>query len=256
MRFLFSSCFLILAVFFLASCGSQKKVPYNYLENVKDTIDKGALKNFEPLIQKNDLLAINVYSNSTKKEVSDQLFNPPITAEPGSATQGYLVDQAGNIEFPVLGRVKAEGFTKIQLADYIKSRIDTLLSNPTVVIRFLNYRITVLGEVGRPGTFVIPYEKVNIFEAIGLAGDIPVTGKRDNVKIYREVNGNREIATLDLTSKDIFMSPYYNLMQNDVVIVDMKKNKAKQADQSLVTQRITFALGLITSAAFIYNIFK
>ncbi len=97
---------------------------------------------------------------------------------------------------------------------------------------------------------------MTILEAIGLAGDIPVTGKRDNVKIIREVNGNREIGTIDLTSKNIFESPYYNLQQNDVVLVEVKKSKVKQVDQSLVTQRITFALSLITSIALIYNIFK
>jgi polysaccharide export outer membrane protein len=254
MRLLSFSCLIVLG-FFFASCGSSKKVSYNYLENVQDTIGKGAVRNFEPIIQKKDLLAILVYSNSTKKEISDAVYNPGVTTANG-ATQGYLVDQDGNIDFPVVGKVHAEGLTKQQLSDTIKAKIGADLQNAAVVIRFLNYRITIVGEVNRQGTFPIPYEKVTIFEALGLAGDIPVTGKRDNVKILRETNGDREIGIINLTSKDVFESPYYYLQQNDVVIVDMKKNKAKQADQGLVTQRITFALGLITSAAFIYNIFK
>ena len=99
----------------------------------------------------------------------------------GSRASGYMVDMDGNIKFPRLGIIHAEGLTKRQLADTIVSKI-TDLEDPTAVIRFLNYSITVLGEVGRQGTYIIPYEKVTIFEALGLAGDIPVTGKKDNVK--------------------------------------------------------------------------
>jgi polysaccharide export outer membrane protein len=222
-----------------------------------DTAGKDAVKNFEPIIQKNDLLSVLVYSNSTKPEISDVLYNPPALANSSNANNigGYLVDLDGNIRFPRIGPVHAEGLTKKQLSDLISSKI-TDLENPTVIIRFLNYRVTVLGEVGHQGTFVIPYERVTIFEALGLAGDIPVTGKKDNVRIIREINGNREIGTIDLTSKNVFESPYYNLQQNDVVLVEVKKSKVKQVDQALVTQRITFALSLVTSIALLYNIFK
>ena len=252
--------YLSLAVFFV-SCSSQKKVPYNYIENANDTIGKGAIKIFEPIIQKNDLLSIQVYSNSTKPEISDALYNPPAingtsgTSSGAGSERGYLVDVDGNIRFPRLGIIRVEGLTKRQVADTLASKI-TDLESPTVIVRFLNYHITVLGEVGHQGTFVIPYEKVTILEAIGLAGDIPVTGKKDNVRVIREVNGDREIGTIDLTSKNVFESPYHNLQQNDVVLVDVKKNKVKQVDQALVTQRISFALSLITSIALLYNIFK
>jgi polysaccharide biosynthesis/export protein len=257
MRFISLFCVISIVIFF-ASCSSQKKVPYNYIENLNDTSGKDAVKNFEPLIQKNDLLSIQVYSTSTKPELSDILYNPPALnnfTTTGGNTGGYLVDMDGNIRFPRIGFIHAEGMTKKQLADSITSRI-TDLEHPTVIIRFLNYRITVLGEVGHQGTFVIPYEKVTIFEALGLAGDIPVTGKKENVKIIREINGNREIGTIDLTSKNVFESPYYNLQQNDVVLVEVKKSKVKQVDQALAIQRITFALSLVTSIALIYNIFK
>ena len=254
MRFIFFSLFIISCIFFI-SCSSQKKVPYNYIENITDTTGKNAVKNFEPVIQKNDLLSIQVYSNSTKPEI-DALYNPPALA--GSSNNnsgGYLVDLDGNIRFPRIGTVHAEGLTKRQLTDTITSKIIDL-ENPTVIVRFLNYRITVLGEVGRQGTFTIPYERVTIFEALGLAGDIPISGKKDNVRVLREINGNREIGTIDLTSKNVFESPYYNLQQNDVVLVEVKKSKVKQVDQALVTQRITFALSLVTSIALLYNIFK
>src|SRR4030095_14236563 len=255
---LFSLFPIILTALFF-SCSSQKHTPYNYIENMPDTVGKDVVKNVELIIQKNDLLSIQVYSNSIKPEVSDAMYNPPaLTAAGGSTTNsagGYLVDLDGNIKFPRLGTLHAEGLTKRQLADSIASRI-TDLENPTVMIRFLNYRVTVLGEVGRQGTFVIPYEKVTIFEALGLAGDIPVTGKKENVKIIREINGDREIGTIDLTSKNVFDSPYFNLQQNDVVLVEPKKAKVKQVDQSIVIQRITFALSIVTSLALLYGLFK
>jgi polysaccharide export outer membrane protein len=254
--------YLIPFYFFLVSCSSQKQASYNYIENVNDTLTKDAVKNPEPIIQENDLLSIHVLSLSTKPEISDALYNPPaisgISGSSGggnSPDRGYLVDVDGNIMFPRLGIIHAEGLTKKQLADTITSKI-TDLENPTVIVRFLNYRISVLGEVGHPGNFVIPYEKVTIFEAISLAGDIPVTGKKNNVKVLREVNGNREIGTIDLTSKNVFESPYYNLQQNDVVMVEVKKIKASQLDQAVEMRRITFALSLISSFALLYNIFK
>src|SRR6185369_3146615 len=126
-----------------------------------------------------------------------------------------------------------------QLSDLIKSKIvaDSALSNPSVIVRFLNYRVTVLGEVGHAGVVNIPYERVTILEAIGLAGDIPLSGKKTTVKIIRQVNGDMEIGHIDLTSKDMFGSPYYYLMQNDVVIVEPRKSKLRLNDQSIVAQR-------------------
>src|ERR1043165_8946933 len=226
MRIFCLFCSLLIALFFI-SCNSQKKVVNNnYIQNASDTLVKGVVKDFEPVIQKNDVLSIQVYSNSTKPEITDALYNPGAvsgsaggtSAGAGGAgagsgsTGGYMVDMDGNIRFPRMGVIHAERLTKRQLADTIASKI-TDLENPTAVIRFLNYRITVLGEVGHQGTYLIPYEKVTIFEALGLAGDIPVTGKKDKVRIIREVNGDREIGTVDLTSKNIFESPYYHLKQ-------------------------------------------
>src|SRR4029079_5071105 len=262
MRLFCLFCSLLIALFFI-SCNSQKKAVYNYIENANDTLVKDAVKSFEPIIQKNDLLSIQVYSNSTKPEISDALYNPAAVSGSsagtsgggGGGSSGYMVDMDGNIRFPRLGVIHAEGLTKRQLADTIVSKI-TDLENPTAVIRFLNYRITVLGEVGHQGSFNIPNEKVTIFEALGLAGDIPVTGKKDNVRILREVNGDRQIGTVDLTSNKIFESPYYNLQQNDVVLVDVKKSKVKQSDQALALRRIAFVLCLVTTVAILYNIFK
>jgi polysaccharide biosynthesis/export protein len=249
----------------ISSCRTQKSLPNNYLENVADTSEKNTVKIPDLTIQKGDLLSIQIYSASLKAE-TDAPYNLPNFGgvAPGSSSgaaviAGFLVDANGNIEYPRIGTIHVEGLTKSELADLIKKRInqpEQQLENPTVVVRFLNYKITVLGEVMRPGSFSIPAERVTVLEALGLAGDIAVYGKRNTVKVIREINGNREIGTIDLTSKDLFESPYYNLLQNDIVIVEAKRSKARQADTQEVSQRISLALGIITSIALIYNVFK
>ncbi len=146
--------------------------------------------------------------------------------------------------------------TKQELADFIKEKFSRELSNPIVIIRFLNYKITVLGEVGSPTVINVPGEKITILEAIGLAGGITDYGIKEKVRILREIEGKRELGYIDVTAKEMFDSPYYNLMQNDVIMVDPTKRKERLTDQNYVVQRIGFALSLITAAAFIYNIFK
>ena len=245
--------------FYLISCSTQKKVPY-YLENVVDTTGQQDVKIPELRIQKNDQLSIQVYSISTQPEKSDAIYNLPATGSAGgNATSGFLVDANGNIEYPRLGTFHAEGLTKQELAVQIKEKLTKpieLLKDPTVIIRFLNYKVIMLGQVGSQGVVNAPGERLTILEAIGLAGGINDYGKKENVKIIREINGKREIGIIDLSSKDLFESPYFNLMQNDVVLVEPTSRKLKQEEQNLVAQRVTFALSLITAAAFIYTIFK
>lgn len=261
MKFTRTIFLLILPVYFF-SCGTQHRLP-NYLENTTDTtIINKEVKTPELKIQKNDLLSIQVYSKSTQPEKSDVLYNLPSTNNASGQTSnntGFLVDVNGNIEYPRIGVLHVEGLTKQQTTDLIKNKInatDTVLSDPSVIIRLMNYKVTVLGQVGHEGPVTVPGEKINILEAVGLAGGINDYGKKNTVKIIRETDGKREIGIIDLSSKDLFDSPYYNLVQNDVLIVEPTKQKAKQVDQSIVAQRVSFALSVITAAAFIYNVFK
>jgi polysaccharide export outer membrane protein len=257
MKFMRILLLLALPVYFI-SCGTQHKLP-NYLENVTDTSGKGEVKFPELLIQKNDLLSIHVYSVSTRKE-ADELYNLPEATFSGTTAQNsFLVDANGNIDYPRLGTFHAEGLTKQELAAQIKKKLTEpveLLKDPTVIIRFLNYKVTVIGQVGHEGVVNVPGERLTILEAVGLAGGITDYGKKERVKIIRETNGKREIGIIDLSSKDVFESPYYNLMQNDVIYVEPTNQKAKQTEQTLVNQKITIALSLITTAALLYNIFK
>jgi polysaccharide biosynthesis/export protein len=251
--------FLLAIPFYLISCGASRKAqPPYYLEKASDTTLKQEVKVTELKIQKNDLLSIQVYSASTRPEV-DQLYNLPVSTSGGQSVGGFLVDARGNIEYPRLGTIHAEGLTKQELAEQIRERLTNpveLLENPTVVVRFVNIKITVLGQVGNEGVITIPGEKLTILEAVGLAGGITDYGKKDRVKVIRETDGQREIGYVDLSSDSLFHSPYYNMVQNDVLIIEPTKKKAKDAEQAVVAQRVSFALTLVTVAATLYNIFK
>lgn len=267
MKYIRTVLFLILALY-LFSCRTQQRIP-NYLQQVTDTTGKGEVKIPELRIQKNDLLFIQVYSASTRPEISDAIYNLPQTqsssssssggTSAGASATGYLVDANGNIEYPRLGLLQAEGLTKLQLADIIKRKVnekDSVLTNPSVIIRFQNLKVTVLGEVNKQGPISVPGERVTILEAIGLAGGTTDFGLKNSVKIMREIDGKREVGVVDLSSKDLFESPYYNLMQNDVVVVDATARKAKKAEQDVVMRQVSFGLSLITAIALLYNIFN
>jgi polysaccharide export outer membrane protein len=245
--------------FYLISCRSQKALP-NYLEHDRDTVPNRSVVIPELRIQKNDNLSIQVYSASTDPKV-DELYNPrPSLSATGQGTSsGFLVDVRGNIEYPRIGMVHAEGLTKQELADIIKKKInekDSVLTDPSVIVRFLNFKVAVLGEVKSPGVMNIPGERVTILEAIGLAGDVTDYGLKDAVKVVREVDGKREMGVIDLSSDSLFLSPYYNLMQNDVVLVTPTKKKAQKAESDIVFQRASFALSVLTAITLIYSIFN
>ena len=248
---------LLLALpLYLISCRPTQKLPF-YLDNVNDSTLKTDVKAPELRIQKNDLVSIQVYSLSTMPEKSDAIYNQPV-AGPASTVPGYLVDEEGNIYHHRLGTFHAEGLTKKELAAQVKKRLVEpveLVKDPTVVVRFLNFKITVLGQVGQQGVVTVPGEKITILEAVGLAGGITDFGKKTNVKVLRETNGVRETGTIDLSSKDMFESPYYHLLQNDVVMVDETNQKIKDADDARTIRKVSFAFTMVTVAATIANIF-
>lgn len=251
---------LALPVYFL-SCKPVQKIP-NYLENTTDTSGKDEVKYIrtpELKIQKNDNLSIQIISLSLNPEKSDVPFNQPaVGGSTEGAAPGYLVDNNGDITHHRLGVIHAEGLTKSQLAAAIKKKLTEpveLLRDPTVIIRINNFKVTVLGQVGREGVLSVPGERLTILEAIGLAGGITEFGKKNNLKIHRETDGKREDGMIDLTSKDIFDSPFYFLQQNDVVIVDASSQKLKETEQLRTMQKISFTLSMVTVAATIASIF-
>ncbi len=227
--------FLFIIVF--ASCVNTKKV--TYFNNIADTTVTSAADGLEPRIQKGDLLSISVSSLST--EVTS-VFNSPnspasnsfISSNTLSQAVGYLVSQEGDIDFPILGNLHVAGITKESLKDSIAHILidKKLLFNPIVTVRYLNFHVTVLGEVNNPGLITIPNEQVTVLEAIGLAGDLTIYGKRNNVLLLRRENGQKVVRRLNLNSEQVLSSPYYNLQSNDVVYIEPSRGKVASASQS------------------------
>lgn len=257
----YTTASLLLLAFFTFSCKMQKAIP-TYLDNYKDSAGTDIVKMPELKIQKGDFLSIQIYSLSTDPKAYE-IFNLPCatasTAGAGATTCGFLVDDEGNIIHPRLGAIHAAGLTKQELSAEIKNKLiapKELLTNPTVLVNFINYKITVLGEVRSPGTLSIPESKVTILQALGMSGDITEFGRKNEVKIIREYNGKREIGVIDLTSSKMFESPFYNLNQNDVVLVDAVKQKKDKATQDLLLARVGFVMSMVTSAILIYTTFR
>lgn len=237
----------------LSSCVNVREAIY--LDSIGDAEISRTVEDLEPVIQKNDLLSITV---SSPNPAATQIFNVTIatsTQTLGYATTqalGYLVNQEGFIEFPILGNIKAAGFTKKQLKENItKSLVQRqLLTDPVVVVRYLNYKVTVLGEVGHPTVINVPDEKITLLEALGLAGDMTVYARRDNVMVIREEEGKRIVKRLNLNSKDLFTSPYYYLRSSDIVYVEPNKAKISAASNTRIWLPIVFS-GLSLTAIII-----
>jgi polysaccharide biosynthesis/export protein len=237
--------FFLGLVLVLTSCSKRNLVYFSDLGETEEY--KTSVKNYtESKIQEDDLLDITVSSMNPE---SNLLFNPsPATsvaaAGASKGNEGYLVDKNGNVNFPVLGKVKLAGLTKNEAIDKMTKELQVHVKNPTVNIRFLNFKITVVGEVNRPSSFIIPTDKINIIEALGLAGDMTVYGKRENVLIVREKEGVRSTARVNLNNKSLLASPYFYLEQNDIVYVEPIKAKAAQA--SVTPARIGIVLSIIS----------
>uniref|UniRef100_F4C899 Soluble ligand binding domain n=1 Tax=Sphingobacterium sp. (strain 21) TaxID=743722 RepID=F4C899_SPHS2 len=233
--------FLLLTILF---CSCSQKRNLVYFSDLKDSTayQKAIIQTNQPKIQEGDLLGINV---STLNPESNLLFNTgtlqslgkggSLGSEGNATIQGYLVDQKGQINFPVIGKISLVGKTKEEATDYMAEQLKSYVKDPIVNIRFLNFRVTVVGEVNKPSTFVIPNDRINLIEALGLAGDMTLYGKRENVLLIREENGKRTMVRLDLNKKETINSDYFYLKQNDIVYVEPDKMKEKQATMNVRT---------------------
>jgi polysaccharide export outer membrane protein len=246
----------------MTSCTSSKKVIYlnnlqDSLVNSKDSVLMNAIASakyaFDTKIQKNDQLSIT-FGSSNPADVT--VFNSGTVSAggaianslQGNSVAGYLVESDGNIQLPFLGKVKAEGLTRMELQEQLTKGLGEYTKNPIVNVRFLNYSFSVLGEVQKPGKFSMSSERTTILDAIGLAGDLTSLGKRENILIVREVNGERKFGRVNLLSKDIFASPYFYVQTNDVMYVEPVN--VKFASRNGVTQYlgvIAVSLSLVLS---------
>ena len=234
MRFLNKCLLCLLAI--LASCSAPKEVLY--LQDITSLKEEVIDKNYEVIIHKDDLLAILV--NSKDPELALPFNMPVVTYQIGAQTSvqqrllGYLVDQNGDIDFPILGRFHVEGLTRMQVTELIKQKLmeEDLIKDPIVTVQFLNFKVSVMGEVTRPGTFDISGDRITLLEALSMAGDLTIYGRRDRVAVIREKDGKRRILYHDLRSSDIFQSPCYYLQQNDIVYVEPNKARRGNAKYS------------------------
>jgi polysaccharide biosynthesis/export protein len=238
----------------LTSCTSPRSIVYFQGESTPGAID-AITQTYVPTIQPNDLLSVVVGSLSAE---SNEIFNLPnqlstsamsYGAGGGQQPVGYLVDQDGHIDLPLAGKIHIGSLTTQKANETIRKALLPFLREPTVSIRTLNFKVSVLGEVNRPAIYVIPDEKITLPEVLSLAGDMTIFGRRDNILIIREENGQREYIRLDLTSRDIFKSPYYYLRKNDVLYVEPVKARMASTDRTL--QIYPIVLGTITALSLI-----
>ena len=216
-RLYFNTFFVF--VIFLSACNPANKInkDFLYFQNHRDNLGKVELKDLP--IQPNDLLNIFIYSKSLKQSDAE-LFNIP-------AGQGYIVDAKGMIELPIIGQVVASGLTLSQLQQSLQQKLLPYVKDPSVLARFQQLKINVLGEVNAPGVKSFPTDKVTILDVISLSGDLTENGRRENVMVIREENGTRKMYELDLRSANLFRSPVYQLQQNDIVYVSANNKKLK-----------------------------
>lgn len=230
--------FLLGIALYCYACNPARRVNHDfaYFQRGMDSLGTVAYK--EPPIQPNDLLSIQVFSATLNQEQA-LLFNLPNTGGSVSPTSnqgplannvGYLVDNDGNIAMPVIGKIKAAGLTRGQLSGILTVKLKTYVKDPEVLVRFLQFKVNILGEVKSPGAHIFPSEKVTLIDAISAAGDLTDRGKREDITVIREENGVRKSYVVDLRSGAAFQSPVYQLMQNDIVYVGPTKNKLKEVN--------------------------
>lgn len=222
--------FAFVFVLLFASCASRKEIVY--LQPSQVQLDNMYTK-YAPKIQQEDLLTITVSAADVKATMPFNQQNV-YQATAGSATDmafkpTYLVDANGEIDFPVLGKVKVGGLSRLEATDLIRTKLKQYINDPGVNLTFANFKVTVLGEVNKPGTYTLPQERVTVLEALGLAGDMTLKGQRNNVLLVREQNGEKKMERLNLLTDSVLNSPYYYLAQNDVIYVEPNNSQVRNS---------------------------
>lgn len=249
------SLMVLSLVALLSSCQSHKEIAY--LQDQEGAVRAAMDSLYDARIKPKDLLTITVNTFDKEASLPFNLMYPASSPNGYSnnigenAMQKYLVDNDGSIDFPVLGRIKVSGLTKKEVEAYLRGRLSLYLKDePLVNVRMVNYKISVIGEVARPNTYTITNEKVNILEALALAGDLTIYGKRKNVKLMRESEtGERGVYVVDLTDRNLINSLYFYLQQNDVLYVEPNRTKMRNSRYSALTGQILTGTSVVVSVA-------
>ena len=224
---------IISGLLIFSSCSTRKEIVY--FQGIENIQSFDSLRKFEPRIEINDVLSINVSS------LNDEVVEPfrmdvggrsssggGSSGNNNASMYGYLVDTEGNIQFPVLGEIKVVNQTRGELEDYLTRELREYVTDAVVRVRIVNFKITVMGETGS-SVIDVPDERISVPQAIAMAGDITYDGRRDNILVIRNHNGKLTYGRLDLTNADIFKNPYYYLKQNDILYVEPTYRKVKSA---------------------------
>ena len=240
---------MALLVLLISSCGSKKDVVY--FQDAQDYETIVSDNTYSNKFKVDDILGINV---STLNPETSMPFNIYTGSQEAGLGMGrpeqlnYIIDKNGEIDFPVVGNIKIVGLTAAETKQLLKENLQPYLKDPIINIRLRNFTITVLGQVNRPGTYQVNGEQITVLEAIGLAGDIDIKGKRKNVLVIRDFNGTKVYTRIDLTSKDVLNSPVYYLTQNDVVYIEPNKSAITESSlDSRTSIAISIASLVITS---------
>lgn len=238
-------CALIIILF--SSCGSRKNMVY--LQNDSTQITT-LFEQYVPKIQSNDILTVVITAADPKVTAP---FNPLSSMAVSNMSQTtdmalrptYTVDTQGYIILPMLGKIHVAGLTRLEAIEKVRLELEKYIKDPGVNMNFNNFRVSVLGEVAHPGSFIMPTERVTILDALGLAGDMTIRGIRENVMLIREIDGKKEIHRMDLTKKSTLNSPYYYLAQNDVIYVEPNKAQINNSKLGSNTNVIISIAGLL-----------
>ncbi|MCK0147038.1 polysaccharide biosynthesis/export family protein [Arenibacter sp. F26102] len=240
---------LIISLVLLSSCASKKEVVYfQNASNFETLVDKNS---FTPKFKVDDLVSINVSTLDNQASVPFNLFTGVSEGGIRPEKVDYLIDQDGNINFPVIGKLKISGLSPEEVRLLLTEKLKDYLKDPIINIRLVNFTVTILGEVQRPGTYPVSGERITILEALGFAGDLTIKGIRKNVMVIRDFDGTKVYTRIDLTQKEAMNSPVYYLTQNDVVYVE--PNQSAVTSSSLDNRAgiaISLASILITSTIY------
>ena len=231
MKILYNLFFVFTSLLLFTNCASRKQFVY-----FQDNIDKKINVEYPLKLKEGDILNIKVFGCD---EESIKIFNIPSTGNQnssrnyfsgGTTSKGYLINKNGEIDFPLIGKIKLIELSIEEASDLIKLKLNTYLKDPKVSIQIQNFKITILGDVKNPGTIEVPNEKITLIEAIGIAGDLNITAKRKNILLLRDENGIKKQYRIDLTNSNFINSPVYYLTQNDIIYIEANQAKINSSN--------------------------
>jgi polysaccharide export outer membrane protein len=244
---------LLLLITFISSCASRQDIVYFQDEPVNKGLTM--TNNYEIKLKPADMLTIDISAQDPEAVAPflltpvAQNFNSALNISNNLRVQTYLIDINGNIEFPVLGTIKMQGLSRIDATEMLKEKLTEYIVNPIVNIRLINFTVTILGEVNKPGSFTVQNERISLNDALGLAGDLTIYGKRDNILLIREVDGQKRYAKFDLNSVNVVNSPNYYLTQNDVIYIEPNNSRVRQSSYNPNNGIIISAIATLATIA-------